>query len=93
MELLFYGGSENDRLYYWNRLNKSSSAEVDFIIVRNGEIFSVEVKSGSPSRLKSLSLFLKEHQHCKLGFVLYSGNIKKDLTYRLKYMPLYTKMM
>jgi len=39
MELLFHGGSENDRLYYWNRLKKSSCAEVDFIIVHSRNIF------------------------------------------------------
>jgi hypothetical protein len=30
-ELLLYGGSENDRLYY---PKKSSSAEVDYLLVR-----------------------------------------------------------
>lgn len=37
-QLLLYGGSENERLYYWNRPNKSCSLEVDFVLVRNGEI-------------------------------------------------------
>ena len=75
-ELLLYGGSENDRLYYWDRPKKSSSAEIDYLIARKGEIIPVEVKSGMPSRFKSLYIFLKEHSHCKLGLILYSGNIK-----------------
>lgn len=92
-QILLYGGSENERLYYWNRPNKSSSAEIDYLLVRNGEILPVEVKSGAPARLKSLSLFLKEHPHCKKGLVFYSGNIKSDAAYRLKYMPLYTRLI
>lgn len=92
-ELLFHGGSENERLYYWDRPQKSSSAEVDYVIVRQGEIIPVEVKSSSPGKLKSMSVFLNEHPHCHLGVVLYSGNIVIEPTYRLKYMPLYTKLI
>jgi hypothetical protein len=92
-QLLLYGGSENERLYYWNRPNKSSSAEVDYLLVREGKIIPLEVKSGVPARLKSMSLFLSEHPHCEQGLVFYAGNIKIDPTYRLKYMPLYTKLI
>ncbi len=91
-ELLLHGGSENDLLYYWDRPKKSSSAEVDYLIARESEIIPLEVKSGTPSRLKSLNLFLKEHRYCKTGLVLYAGNIRLESKYRLKYMPLYTKL-
>lgn len=91
-ELLLHNGSENDKLYYWERAKKSSNAEVDFLVVRNGEIIPIEVKSGKPSRLKSMNLFLKEHRHCKKGLVLAVSNIQTDNTYKLKFMPLYTKL-
>ena len=91
-QLLLHGGSENERLYYWNRPNKSSSAEVDYLLVREGKIIPLEVKSGAPARLKSISIFLDEHPHCNQGLAFYSGNIKSDADYRLKYMPLYTKL-
>lgn len=92
-ELLLHGGSENERLYYWDRPQKSSSAEVDYVIVRQGEIIPIEVKSSSPGKLKSMSVFLNEHAHCRFGIVLYSGNISMEPTYRLKYLPLYTKLI
>ena len=91
-EVLIYGGSENESLYYWERPQKSSSAEVDFVIVRQGKIIPIEVKSGSPGRLKSMSIFLNEHKYCKIGLVLHSGNVRLEPEYRLKYMPIYTKL-
>lgn len=89
-ELLLYGGSENDKLYYWGRMKKNSTAEVDYIIARDGEIFPVEVKSGRAGRLKSIKIFLDEHPHSGLGLVLNTGNVYRDERYKLKFMPLYT---
>ncbi len=90
-EILVYGGSENDRLYYWDRPNKSSSAEIDYLIVREGKIHPVEVKSGNPARLKSMHIFLNEHPYSDKGLVLSERNIKIDQKYHLKFMPLYTQ--
>jgi len=89
-ELLLQGGSENDKLYYWQRLKKGSSAEVDYIIARDGEIYPVEVKSGRVGRLKSIKIFLNEHPHCPWGIVLNMNNIRRENKYKLKFMPLYT---
>jgi len=50
-------------LYYWHREQKSSNAEVDFIVNKNNQIFPVEVKSGERGRIKSLRLFLQSHQN------------------------------
>jgi predicted AAA+ superfamily ATPase len=61
-ELLVHaGGSENGKMYYWSRAQKNSAAEVDYLLVRNGEIIPVEVKSGSLGRLKSLQVFMGDH--------------------------------
>ena len=46
-------------LYYWAREVKGSNAEVDFLIVCNGSIYPVEVKSGASGSLKSLHFMLK----------------------------------
>ncbi|HDJ27917.1 MAG TPA: DUF4143 domain-containing protein, partial [Proteobacteria bacterium] len=48
-ELLAWHGSE---LYYWSRDARGSSAEVDFLAVKKGEIFPVEVKSGAGGSLR-----------------------------------------
>jgi uncharacterized protein len=52
---------DQGKLYYWQRLEKSSTAEVDFLAVKRGEVIPVEVKSGVAGRLRSLHLFL-EHR-------------------------------
>jgi predicted AAA+ superfamily ATPase len=69
-ELLSKAGSE---LYYWARDVRGSSAEVDYLAVRQGTIYPVEVKSGAGGSLKSLHLMLEKYKNCPKGIVLYSG--------------------
>lgn len=51
---------EDRRLFCWIRTSKSSTAEVDYVIVREGEIIPVEVKAGKSGRLKSLQIFMRD---------------------------------
>jgi len=53
---------QKPELYYWAREQKTSSAEIDYLISHGAEIIPVEVKAGSGGRLKSLHLFLKEKE-------------------------------
>lgn len=53
--------SEAGELYCWIRAAKSSSAEVDYVIARGGQISPVEVKSGATGSLKSMHLFLQSY--------------------------------
>jgi hypothetical protein len=48
-------------IWYWGRKAKSSTAEIDYLIEKNGKIIPVEVKSGSTGRMKSLHLFMEQH--------------------------------
>ncbi len=89
-ELRAAGGSQNDRLFYWSRAAKSSNAEVDYLVVRNGKIVPVEIKHGPAGRLKSLHLFMEEHPQTTTGIVLNAGNIGTAGT--VKFMPLYTRL-
>ncbi len=57
---------ETPALYYWNREQKSSSAEIDFIVSFAGKVIPIEVKAGTSGSLKSLHYFLKE-KDLKLG--------------------------
>jgi predicted AAA+ superfamily ATPase len=91
-QLLLSGGSENERLYYWDRPKKSSSAEIDYLLVRDNKIIPVEVKSGHPSRLKSMHIFLNEHPHCKQGLVMNEGNYRAEENLNLKFIPIYTQL-
>lgn len=62
-ELLAYHGQEEmNNLFFWNREQKSSSAEVDYLIAIDSHIVPIEVKAGSIGTLRSLKLFLEEHQ-------------------------------
>lgn len=45
-------------LYYWENLNRSSSAEIDFLVNINQRMLPIEVKSGSTGRLRSLRQFM-----------------------------------
>ncbi|MHC4386405.1 MAG: ATP-binding protein [Planctomycetota bacterium] len=79
----------NAELFYWSRDVRSSSAEVDYLAIRNGMIYPIEVKSGAGGSLKSLHLLLKKYKNCPLGIVLYSGIYKELPEQKLTFMPLY----
>lgn len=88
-ELAAAGGSQSNRLFYWSRAAKSSNAEVDYLLVRDGKTIPIEVKNGPAGRLKSLHRYLLEHPG-STGIVLNSGNI--GTVDHIRFMPLYTKL-
>ena len=47
-------------IYFWNRQNKNSAAEVDYIHSVGQNIIPVEVKAGRTGTLKSLHIFIQE---------------------------------
>jgi uncharacterized protein len=89
-EILAAGGSENHKLYYWSREKKNSNAEVDFVFVRNGRIYPLEVKSGAKGRMKSIHIFLEEHPEIDKGFVLSSIVAQKQLLENILFAPIYS---
>lgn len=52
-------------LTYWHREAPGSSAEVDYVIERNGDVWPVEVKEGTQGGMKSMHLFLKEKKRVR----------------------------
>src|SRR3990167_3336509 len=46
-------------LFYWHRSEKSSNAEIDYLMQYKGRVLPIEIKSGSSGGLKSLHLFMK----------------------------------
>lgn len=91
-ELLACGGSENSQLYYWNRMKKGSTAEVDFVISRGAKIYPVEVKSGSAGKMRSIHQLFSEHPEIEKGFVLSSNIYEKQAIGKLIFMPLYSAL-
>ena len=85
-ELIAWCGGE---LFYWARNARGSSAEVDYLAIRDGRIVPVEVKSGAAGSLRSLHLMLATYPHCADGVVLYSGPYSRLPAQRLTFMPLY----
>lgn len=76
-------------LFYWSREARGSTAEVDFLIAREGNVVPVEVKSGSGGSLRSLHLLLATYPSCPEGIVLCSGPFAHRPEQRLTFMPLY----
>ena len=53
------------RLFYWSRQVKNSSAEIDYLIEKDGLIIPVEIKSGTTGRMKSLFFFIENYNIVK----------------------------
>lgn len=54
-------------VFFWSRDQKSSQAEIDYLLVVNSKIIPVEVKSGKTGSLKSMRFFLQEHPQSPFG--------------------------
>ncbi len=66
-ELLAYAPRiDESELFFWCREQKSSMAEVDFVITVDSQIVPIEVKAGSTGQLKSLRIFMQE-KSIKMG--------------------------
>lgn len=76
-------------LFYWSRESKSSSAEVDYLISLDNEIYPIEVKSGSEGKLKSLHLLLEHYRNVKKSFVFSNRMFIGDFEQRIIFLPLY----
>lgn len=79
----------SDSLYYWSRTARGSNAEVDYLTVKDGEIYPIEVKSGPAGRLRSLHQCLKDYPACKQGWVLQDGPYAELQEQGLVFWPLY----
>ena len=76
-------------IYYWAREQKSSTAEVDYVISNNGEIIPIEVKSSSSGRLKSMHLLLNKYKNIKEGYVLSTAEYSILSEQKLVFLPIY----
>ncbi len=53
--------SEDPELFYWQRNQKGSNAEVDFVVQLESKIVPIEVKAGTSGSLRSLNQFMAAH--------------------------------
>jgi hypothetical protein len=49
------------QLYYWGRTAKNSTAEIDYLIEKDGRVVPVEIKSGATGRMKSMHIFIEKY--------------------------------
>ncbi len=87
-----------EKLFFWEREQVSSSAEVDYVITVNQMIIPVEVKAGTQGHLKSLIQFMKEKKS-PLGIRIserpleYRDGILSIPFYLIKQLPRLVKMI
>lgn len=87
-ELISYSSINNPHeIFYWHREAKSSNAEIDFLIMRRGQIVPIEVKAGSTGTLRSLQQFLLEHKNSPYGLKIADNLFSKEDF--LEQIPLY----
>ncbi|MEZ4886130.1 MAG: ATP-binding protein [Chitinophagales bacterium] len=84
---LLANGQEN--LFYWSRNAKSSNAEVDYLIAKDGKVIPIEVKNSAAGRLKSLHLLLNTYPNCEKGIVFSDAHFGEILEQKLVFLPLY----
>lgn len=76
--LLGMAEEEDYQVYYWRNTAKNrQDVEVDFIIVNDGEVTAIEVKSGRRGMNSGLPAFVKAF-HPKKSFVVGSGGVSLE---------------
>lgn len=77
-ELVAYKSiQEKYELFYWHRQAKNSSAEIDFLTVRNSHLIPIEVKGGKTGQLKSLHIYLQQHPNALYGLKISENGFSK----------------
>jgi len=75
-----------NELNYWARTEKNSSAEVENVIVKEGEIIPIEVKSVAKGALRSLHLLLETHTNINKALVFSEARL--GVAEKLNFVPL-----
>jgi predicted AAA+ superfamily ATPase len=87
-EILAYSDPiAKESLFYWHRENRSSQAEVDFLVQINNNIVPIEVKAGASKRIKSMQLFFDSHVNSSYGLRFSTDNY--GVYQKIRSYPLY----
>jgi len=79
--------AQPEPLWYWARTSPGSTAEVDVVMVRQGEIIPIEIKAGKSGSLKSLRVLMNQYPAIQKAYVLSQGRYGREG--KVKYIPLY----
>jgi predicted AAA+ superfamily ATPase len=78
---------KREKLYYWTRDKRGSSAEVDYMIEHGHGVIPVEVKAGASGKLKSMHLLLDGNPDISEGIKVSLDNFEKQNN--IQSIPLY----
>ncbi len=90
--ILDFGNSHfsgNTELFFWARAARSSTAEVDYPVTKDGIICPIEVKSAASGRLRSLHLLLESYPNIQTGYVCSTAPYTELPGQKLIFLPLY----
>ncbi len=77
-ELLAYSDPiMKEELFYWRRQERTSQAEIDYLIQLRNKVIPLEVKAGTDKRMKSIRIFLDEHARSPYGIRFSSLNYEQ----------------
>jgi predicted AAA+ superfamily ATPase len=57
--------NQPSQLYYWQREQRGSQAEIDYVVQMGADIVPIEVKAGTRGAMQSLHLFMEEKKCAK----------------------------
>ena len=77
----------DDSLFYWARTESGASSEVDFVMVQEGKIIPIEVKSGKSGSLKSLHYLLEKYPNIERVIVF--SQAKSGVNDKIQFVPIY----
>lgn len=76
-------------LYYWTRDARNSTAEIDYLIVKNEKVIPVEVKSGATGHMKSMHMFIDTFKS-GLGIKISQASFDMDSKNHILSIPFYS---
>ncbi|MCF7800102.1 AAA family ATPase [Candidatus Babeliales bacterium] len=74
-------------LFYWHRENRSSQAEIDYLVQIKEKVVPIKVKAGTSLRIKSMHIFLDSHPNSLYGVRFSAHNFLNEQ--RVFTYPLY----
>jgi uncharacterized protein len=86
-QLHAYRTLPNDSLFYWERAKSSSSAEIDYLVQKEGAVIPIEVKSGAHGRLRSMAVYLDQFSDTPYGIKTSLDNFQWKS--KIRSVPLY----
>lgn len=83
-----FNTATNRQLYYWARDAKNSNAEIDYLLLRDGEFYPIEIKDGPSGKLRSLHLYRKTYDP-PYSIVFHAGRMSIIEAENIIFLPLY----